>query len=119
MSKLQSKVITSSEDFAANRAAHLQMIDDVRQVAEAARMGGGEKSLARHESRGKMLPRRRVAGLLDPGSPFLEVGAPAAHGRSDRAAAWGGGAGRTVLLRVVWADGRRRGASNHSVDLPE
>ncbi|MBE1290978.1 MAG: methylcrotonoyl-CoA carboxylase [Rhodobacteraceae bacterium] len=86
MSKLQSKVITSSEDFAANRAAHLQMIDDVRQVAEAARMGGGEKPRARHESRGKMLPRRRVAGLLDPGSPFLEVGATAAHGMYDGAA---------------------------------
>ena len=84
--KLQSKVITSSEDFAENRAAHLQMIDDVRQVAEAARMGGGEKSRARHESRGKMLPRRRVAGLLDPGSPFLEVGATAAHGMYDGAA---------------------------------
>ncbi len=84
--KLQSKVITSSEDFAANRAAHLQMIDDVRKVAEAARMGGGEKSRARHESRGKMLPRRRVAGLLDPGSPFLEVGATAAHGMYDGAA---------------------------------
>ena len=41
------------------------MIDDVRQVAEAARLGGGEKSRVRHESRGKMLPRRRVAGLLD------------------------------------------------------
>ncbi|MEC8196576.1 MAG: carboxyl transferase domain-containing protein, partial [Pseudomonadota bacterium] len=86
MSKLQSKVITSSEDFAANRAAHLQMIDDVRKVAEAARMGGGEKSRARHESRGKKLPRRRVAGLLDPGSPFLEVGATAAHGMYDGAA---------------------------------
>ncbi|WP_294225104.1 carboxyl transferase domain-containing protein [uncultured Shimia sp.] len=80
MSKLQSKVITASEDFAANRAAHLEMIDIVREVAEAARIGGGEKSRARHESRGKMLPRRRVAGLLDPGSPFLEVGATAAHG---------------------------------------
>ena len=31
-------------------------------------------------ARGKMLPRDRVAGLLDPGSPFLEIGATAAHG---------------------------------------
>ena len=55
-------------------------------AAEAARMGGGEKSRARHESRGKMLPRRRVANLLDAGSPFLEVGAVAAHGLYDGAA---------------------------------
>lgn len=78
--KLQSKVITGSEDFTANRAAHLEMLETIRTAAEAARLGGGEKSRARHESRGKMLPRRRVAGLLDPGSPFLEIGATAAHG---------------------------------------
>ncbi|WP_422050958.1 carboxyl transferase domain-containing protein [Shimia sp.] len=84
--KLQSKVITGSEDFAANRAAHLDMLQTVQSAAEKARMGGGEKSRARHESRGKLLPRRRVAGLLDPGSPFLEIGATAAHGMYDDAA---------------------------------
>jgi 3-methylcrotonyl-CoA carboxylase beta subunit len=104
MSKLQSKVITASEDFAANRAAHLEMIDTVRKVAEAARIGGGEKSRARHEGRGKMLPRRRVAGLLDPGSPFLEVGATAAHGMYDGAAPCAGlvaGVGRVHGQEVM------------------
>ncbi|HRV64471.1 MAG TPA: carboxyl transferase domain-containing protein, partial [Albidovulum sp.] len=42
--------------------------------------GGGAKALARHTARGKMPPRERVANLLDPGSPFLEIGATAAHG---------------------------------------
>ncbi|MBO9475161.1 methylcrotonoyl-CoA carboxylase [Shimia sp. R10_1] len=84
--KLQSKVMTGSEDFAANRAAHLEMLETVQSVAQAARQGGGEASRARHESRGKMLPRRRVAGLLDPGSPFLEIGATAAHGMYEGAA---------------------------------
>ncbi|TCL09864.1 3-methylcrotonyl-CoA carboxylase beta subunit [Shimia isoporae] len=86
MSKIQSKVITGSDDFAANRAAHLGMIETVREAAQAAAQGGGEKSRARHLSRGKMLPRDRVAGLLDPGSPFLEVGATAAHGMYEGAA---------------------------------
>ncbi|SFL92415.1 carboxyl transferase domain-containing protein [Shimia aestuarii] len=79
MSKLQSKIMTGSEDFAANRAAHLDMVETIRAAAGAAAQGGGEKSRARHVSRGKMLPRDRVANLLDPGSPFLEVGATAAH----------------------------------------
>src|SRR5690606_38631749 len=48
--------------------------------------GGGEKSLARHVARGKMPPRERVANLLDAGSPFLEIGATAAHGMYDGAA---------------------------------
>ncbi|MCA0928898.1 carboxyl transferase domain-containing protein [Ruegeria profundi] len=78
--KLTSKVMLASDGFKANRAAHLEALAHISAAAEAARMGGGEKSRARHESRGKMLPRRRVANLLDPGSPFLEIGATAAHG---------------------------------------
>ncbi|MZR14005.1 methylcrotonoyl-CoA carboxylase [Maritimibacter sp. DP07] len=84
--KLQSQVMTGSEGFQANRAAHLEMLDVVAQAAEAAAAGGGEKARERHLSRGKMLPRDRVAGLLDPGSPFLEIGATAAHGLYDGAA---------------------------------
>jgi len=81
--KLQSKAIPSSEDFKANRAAHLEALEEIRAAAHAARFGGGDKARARHESRGKMLPRRRVANLLDPGSPFLEIGATAAHDMYD------------------------------------
>ncbi len=84
--KLTSAALPGSDDFKRNRAAHLQALDTVQAVAEAARLGGGDKSRARHESRGKMLPRRRVANLLDPGSPFLEIGATAAHGMYDDAA---------------------------------
>ncbi|MEM9756733.1 MAG: carboxyl transferase domain-containing protein, partial [Pseudomonadota bacterium] len=37
----------------------------------------------RHVARGKMLPRDRVANLLDPGAPFLEIGTLAGHGHYD------------------------------------
>lgn len=80
MAQIKSKVMPASEGFKANRTAHLDALEQISAAAETARMGGGEKSRARHESRGKMLPRRRVANLLDPGSPFLEIGATAAHG---------------------------------------
>ena len=78
--KLASKAIPSSEAFQANRAAHLEALAQIREAAVLAAEGGGAKSRERHVSRGKMLPRERVANLLDPGSPFLEVGATAAHG---------------------------------------
>ncbi|WP_299670858.1 carboxyl transferase domain-containing protein [uncultured Roseobacter sp.] len=84
--KLTSQALPSSEGFQANRAAHLEALSQVASAAEAAALGGGERSRARHVSRGKMLPRDRVANLLDPGSPFLEVGATAAHGLYDGAA---------------------------------
>ncbi|WP_306005977.1 carboxyl transferase domain-containing protein [Aquicoccus porphyridii] len=78
--KLQSQAIPSSEAFQTNRDGHLEALRVVREAAELAAAGGGEKARARHVSRGKMPPRERVAGLLDPGSPFLEIGATAAHG---------------------------------------
>ena len=84
--KLQSQAMTGSESFQANRAAHLEMLGTVADAAALAAAGGGDKARERHLSRGKMLPRDRVANLLDAGSPFLEVGATAAHGMYDGAA---------------------------------
>jgi len=63
------------------RDAHLAALAQITAAAEAAAQGGGEKARARHVARGKMLPRERVANLLDPGSPFLDS---ALRGRSGR-----------------------------------
>ncbi|WP_300518167.1 carboxyl transferase domain-containing protein [Aliiroseovarius sp.] len=84
--KLQSQAMPGSDAWKANRAGHLDALDTIRAAAAKAAAGGGERSRERHLSRGKMLPRDRVANLLDPGSPFLEVGATAAHGMYDDAA---------------------------------
>ena len=63
------------------RVAHNRALKDElwAKVAEAA-LGGNEKARERHMSRGKLLPRERVERLLDPGSPFLEIGQLAANG---------------------------------------
>ena len=47
-------------------------VAELRKRTAAAMMGGGQKSVDLHRSRGKLLPRERIAALLDPGSPFLE-----------------------------------------------
>jgi 3-methylcrotonyl-CoA carboxylase beta subunit len=66
-------------------------------VAQAA-LGGPEASRARHVARGKLLPRDRIQRLLDPGSPFLEIGALAAYGMYDDEAP---GAGVIAGIGVV------------------
>ncbi|MFW6693577.1 carboxyl transferase domain-containing protein [Streptomyces sp. MAR4 CNX-425] len=63
-----------------NEAAHRALADELHDRLAAARAGGGEKARARHTARGKLLPRDRVDGLLDPGSPFLELAPLAAEG---------------------------------------
>ncbi len=102
--KLTSSVLTGSDSFRANRAAHEAALAQVAEAAALAAAGGGAKALERHVSRGKMPPRERVANLLDPGSPFLEVGATAAHGMYDGAAPCAGviaGVGRVMGQEVM------------------
>jgi len=86
LTRLQSAISTGSAQFKSNAEANAQALTAVQKVAAAAADGGGTKSRERHLSRGKMLPRERVANLLDPGSPFLEIGATAAHNMYDGAA---------------------------------
>ncbi len=85
MAVLTSSASPGSATFAANTAAHEEAMALVREAANLALAGGGEKARQRHLDRGKILPRERVARLLDPGSPFLEVGMFAAHGMYDGA----------------------------------
>jgi 3-methylcrotonyl-CoA carboxylase beta subunit len=53
---------------------------ELRERLAETRLGGDERSRARHLARGKLLPRDRVDRLLDPGSPFLELAPLAAYG---------------------------------------
>jgi 3-methylcrotonyl-CoA carboxylase beta subunit len=55
-------------------------VEDLQARVTRAALGGGEQARQKHVGRGKLLPRDRVHGLLDPGSPFLELGALAANG---------------------------------------
>jgi 3-methylcrotonyl-CoA carboxylase beta subunit len=80
MTVLQSQIATRGAAFEANCAAMRAAIEAVEDTAAAAIEGGGAAARERHLSRGKMLPRDRVQGLLDPGAPFLEIGLFAAHG---------------------------------------
>ncbi|MDP2062724.1 MAG: carboxyl transferase domain-containing protein [Phaeovulum sp.] len=102
--KLSSSALPTSAAFLANRAAHLAALKVAADAAALAAGGGGAAAVARHTARGKMAPRERVAGLLDPGAPFLEIGATAAHGMYEGAAPGAGliaGVGRVHGLEVM------------------
>ena len=80
MTQLTSLVDASSEAFKANDDHNRALTDDLRARIAKAALGGSETARQKHAARGKLLPRDRVMRLLDPGSPFLEVGALAANG---------------------------------------
>jgi 3-methylcrotonyl-CoA carboxylase beta subunit len=66
-----------------HREQHLVLVEQLRTKLATAALGGSAGSRERHVSRGKLLPRDRVDGLLDPGSPFLELAPLAANGMYD------------------------------------
>ncbi|WP_067109902.1 carboxyl transferase domain-containing protein [Sphingopyxis granuli] len=75
---LGTMVDADGDAFRANAAHNRALRDALRARVAAAARGGSEKARERHARRGKLLPRERVERLLDPGSPFLEIGQLAA-----------------------------------------
>src|SRR5208283_5541754 len=80
MTRLKSGLGGPTDEDEANVAAWRSLIDELNARRRAAAEGGSMKARERHVGRGKLLARERVARLVDPGSPFLEIGALAAYG---------------------------------------
>jgi len=79
MTVLKSLLQPRSDDFQANRAKMGELVEGLRKTAAEIARGGSERARDKHLARGKLLPRDRIAALLDPGSPFLELSQLAAY----------------------------------------
>ena len=77
---IETAIDLRSPEARTNADAMADLVQHLRETAELVRAGGGEAARARHLARGKLLPRDRVRALVDPASPFLEIGQLAAHG---------------------------------------
>ncbi|HET9641848.1 MAG TPA: carboxyl transferase domain-containing protein, partial [Burkholderiaceae bacterium] len=78
MQVLKTQIDPRSPEFMANADAMRTVVEDLRAKAAEVELGGGASARDKHTARGKLLPRDRVAQLLDPGAPFLEIGQLAA-----------------------------------------
>ncbi len=104
MPTIQSQISPSSELFRANAGRMRTLVEDISQKAATIQRGGSDDARERHVARGKLLPRERLAQLLDTGSPFLEIGQFAAYGMYDDHIAAAGmiaGIGRVEGREVV------------------
>lgn len=86
MPAIESHIDAESLDFRENLTQMNRLEADLREKLDAVRAGGGPEAVTRHRQQGKLLVRERIERLLDPGTPFLEIGALAAHGLYDGAA---------------------------------
>ena len=83
MSVLKTEINVRSAEFKANAERMVAQVDDLKEKVALVSLGGDAEARERHLKRGKLLPRERVRSLLDPGSPFLEIGQLAAWGMYD------------------------------------
>ena len=78
MALLTSQVERDSEAFVLRRERMETLVSELRERTQQITLGGSEKAVERHRSRGKMTARERVDRLVDPGTAFLELSALAA-----------------------------------------
>ena len=79
MTQIITQLHPTSSEFLANQTAMQKLVDKLQQTITQIALGGDEKARARHLEHGKLLPRKRLQQLLDPGSPFLELSQLAAY----------------------------------------
>ncbi|MDJ0767776.1 MAG: carboxyl transferase domain-containing protein [Ilumatobacter sp.] len=119
---LTSSCDPASEEYASNAATFGEIIEDLRRVTAETAKGGPERSRERHVARGKLLPRERVDGVLDPGAPLLELSGLAAHGMYDGQVPAAGiitGIGRVAgrLCVIVANDATVKGGTYHPITV--
>ncbi len=122
MNVLESQIQPRSPEFKANAEAMRALVEDLRAKARTVAQGGGQAARDKHVARGKLLPRDRVDRLLDPGTPFLEVGQLAAFGMYDDQAPAAGlitGIGRVngVECMIVANDATVKGGTYYPVTV--
>ncbi len=95
---MRSHVQVNSDEFRANAAHHRKLAEELEVRLGQVRQGGGAEARAKHEKRGKLFVRTRIAKLIDPGTAFLEFSALAAWDMYEGAAP---GAGVVTGIGVV------------------
>jgi acetyl-CoA carboxylase carboxyltransferase component len=83
MGLLRSSIDVRSDGYAANRQSMLDHLAAIDALHTQVLGGGGDRYVARHRERGKLLPRERIELLLDRDAPFLELSPLAGWGGSD------------------------------------
>lgn len=105
MPAIRSKINAKSDGFSANVQRMLGLLGEVQRLENLV-ISESESKRAKFEQRGQLLPRERVARLLDRGSPFLELSRLAGlnmHDDDGKKSVMGGGS----IVGIGVVSGRR------------
>ena len=93
----------ASLEFKRNRDHNKSLGQKVREISEILRQGGGEKAAQRQHEKGRLTARERIAGIIDAGSDFQELGLFAAFEMYEE---WGGAPAAGVVAGTGTIRGR-------------
>jgi 3-methylcrotonyl-CoA carboxylase beta subunit len=122
MPVLKTEINVKSQSFQQNAEHHRALAQDLADKHAQIGLGGGQAARDKHLARGKLLPRDRVLGLLDDGSPFLELSPMAAYSMYDNASPCAGlitGIGRVsgVECLIVCNDATVKGGTYYPMTV--
>ena len=72
MAVIESKLSVGSDTFRENQQGMLSLLERIRELENRTRTKS-EASKERFEKRGQLLPRERIALVLDPGAPYSKT----------------------------------------------
>ncbi|WP_426432460.1 acyl-CoA carboxylase subunit beta [Winogradskyella sp. HB-48] len=90
--------------FNKNEDHNKLLVSELKKRLVKIKLGGGEKSIAKHHSKGKMTARERINYLLDPKSKSIEIGAFAGE---DMYPEYGGCPSGGVVVKIGYVRGKQ------------
>jgi len=101
---IETHVDRNAPTFRANGRDMQSRLDEIRQEEEKIKQGGGEKAISAQHNKGRLTARERISRLLDPQTPFFELGLYAAYEMYQE---WGGAPAASVVTGLGHVAGRR------------
>jgi 3-methylcrotonyl-CoA carboxylase beta subunit len=90
--------------FNKNEDHNKLLVSDLKKRLVKVKLGGGEKSMEKHRSKGKMTARERIDYLLDTKAKSIEIGAFAGDGMYEQ---YGGCPSGGVVIKIGYIKGKQ------------
>ena len=101
---MQNKFVLMDIKFNINEDHNKLLLSDLKKRLAKVKLGGGEKSMEKHRSKGKMTARERIDYLLDTKAKSLEIGAFAGDGMYEQ---YGGCPSGGVVIKIGYIKGKQ------------
>jgi 3-methylcrotonyl-CoA carboxylase beta subunit len=102
-SVVESKVKRNSPDFEKNTRRMVDLLTEIKNQEAAIQQGGGAKAIESQHKKGRLTARERIAKLIDPHTPFFELGIYAAYEMYEE---WGGAPAAGTITGLARICGR-------------